>query len=205
MKKLIVLLSLFFAVSLVMQAQNIKYGIRGGFGLSKPWNHKDTDMKSSYKVGFTSDITLLDNLSLQPALYFTNKGYKMSETGMEFIQNANYLELPISVALKIPLGGSLKLAINIGPYFACGVGGKSKLTLLGVEDDWKTFKGDGAIADAVSRFDWGATAGVALEIYFIDISVNYDLGLKNLSSMTQEEKKDNMKNGMLWFAVGIRY
>lgn len=207
MKKLIILSVLLFSIVFVSQAQ-MKSGIKVGYGVADARGMGDTDGKTSFKIGVSSDIYLSKFFGLRPALYISNKGYEKAVVGATLKTSANYLELPVCFALKLPLTKNIRVSANAGPYFAYGIGGKTKIKGIEVNEKWKTFEGktiDDIEYAAVERFDWGGTFAFSIGLFAINIGINYDLGLKNIYKMQKPDRRENMKNGMWWFSVGFLF
>ena len=87
------------------------------------------------------------------------------------------------------------LVVNAGPYFACGIAGKTKFD-LGNDTERKvdTF-GD----DALKRFDAGLGVGVALEFGRIIAGLDGQFGLVDV------EKVGNPKNMNFSIIVGYKF
>ncbi len=48
---------------------------------------------------------------------------------MQYVEHAKmhelYLQIPVMVAARLPLGENYHASLGLGPYIACGVGGKT--------------------------------------------------------------------------------
>lgn len=71
--------------------------------------------------------------------------------------------------------------MNAGPYFACGIAGKTKIAGESV----KTFGDDGV---DFKRFDAGLGVGVALEFGRIIAGLDGQFGLVNILEVGQSEE-----------------
>ena len=109
--------------------------------------------------------------------------------------NAMYLELPVMAAARFNVADNTNLVVNAGPYFACGIAGKTKFD-LGNDTERKvdTF-GD----DALKRFDAGLGVGVALEFGRIIAGLDGQFGLVDV------QKLGNPKNMNFSIVVGYKF
>lgn len=206
MKKRVVLLVLACSMAFVSQGQVVA-GLKGGIGNATA-RGKETQGKLSYKAGIAMDIGLAKFFSICPALYFSSKGYEKPVFGGTLKANSNFLELPLNFAFKLPLSKKFKLSLHVGPYVAYGIAGTTKLEGNSFDESWKTFEG-GTFADlqydAAKRFDWGGTAGFNIELFFLHVGINYDLGLRDIYSIPKIDRKEAMKNGMWWVSVALLF
>ncbi|MGI6219252.1 MAG: porin family protein [Bacteroidaceae bacterium] len=141
--------------------EGITFGVRAGVNLSNAAmnddakGESDTKMKAGFNVGVIADIPVMQSLYVQPGLYFSTKGVKTEQEytedyGMgdvnykdETSVNAMYIEIPINVSWRHNLTDALQLQVYTGPYFAFGVGGKTKSTesvSFGGESESKEYK-----------------------------------------------------------------
>ena len=121
--------------------EGISFGFRAGVNLSNAAMNDDakrgTDPKmlAGFHVGAIVDIPVMQSLYVQPGLYFSTKGVKTEYENSEYPEensetsvNAMYLEIPINVSWRYNFSDMLQLQVYTGPYFAVGVGGKTKTT-----------------------------------------------------------------------------
>ena len=151
----------------------------------------DLNAKVGFKLGGGFEYAFTDTWSLQPSLFLTSKGAKKDGNSI----NAMYLELPVMAAARFNVADNTNLVVNAGPYFACGIAGKTKFD-LGNDTERKvdTF-GD----DALKRFDAGLGVGVALEFGRIIAGLDGQFGLVDV------EKVGNPKNMNFSIIVGYKF
>jgi len=191
-----------------------KYGIVGGLNLADMLI-KDDDgtysddfkMQPGFHVGVLVDMPLTDMLSVEPGLLLETKGLNgklMDEFGSYESKITNYyLDVPVTLKATHALNDGMKLYGKIGLYLGIGLSGKEKwegtyegITESGTDDiSWGS--GDD---DHFKRLDYGATAGVGVQISKITVGASYDLGLANISSDTSYGAKIN--NKLLKFSIG---
>lgn len=187
----------------------------------------DANQLTSFQVGVVGDVKLGTSLlHLQPGLLFTGKGSKVQKgtNGQAgyFKQtfNPRYLELPVNIVVKAPVGKTSRFFVGAGPYIAMGIAGKIKTEgtriLTGSysndrditfsNDDPTTFsEEEGSGFGVVRRFDYGVNGTAGIEGKSIVLGVNYGLGLAKLQSGSNSNEDNNNKNRVLSFTVGFKF
>ncbi len=175
-----VLFVLFALISVAGFSQITGWNAKVGMNFSNYTGDLDLNAKVGFKLGGGFEYAFTDTWSLQPSLFLTSKGAKKDGNSI----NAMYLELPVMAAARFNVADNTNLVVNAGPYFACGIAGKTKFD-LGNDTERKvdTF-GD----DALKRFDAGLGVGVALEFGRIIAGLDGQFGLVDV------EKVGNPKN-----------
>lgn len=120
MKKLLIVA---FALMMIgkANAQNKlpSFGIKAGLNFSNIIKTDDSNFKTNYNTGFNAGVFLnlpvVDRLSFQPELMFSQKGYKSDRTGVlgdgTLTQTTNWIEIPILADVEAAKGFN----IYIGP------------------------------------------------------------------------------------------
>lgn len=116
-------------------AQPVTFGVRAGMNVATVGGDED-DAKS--KIGFFGglgvDFNIVNSLSINSGLFFTQKGCKTDDTDMDIEgypidANArftmNFIELPVYLSYRLPLNLESSLQVFFGPYFDYGVYGKA--------------------------------------------------------------------------------
>lgn len=201
-----VLAVLLALVSTVTFAQ-VSWNVKGGLNLSSYMgkNSDNSEIKLGGRVGLGMEYAINEMVSLQPSLYYTTKGVKYSESASAFGLTANadlkctqmYLEVPIDLQFRFKLADDMNLIMAAGPYIACGVGGKTKLSgdIAGYKGkkDWDTFGDDG-----LRRFDAGANLELGMEFDPVIVGVSSQLGFCNVV-------ESGPKNMNIGFFVGYKF
>lgn len=199
--------------------EKITFGVRAGLNVNSLSTPGDSGLKSriGYHVGAVMDWNAAKNLYVQPGLYFTTRGAKSSEEGMEMKINMNYLQIPISVSYRFPVSQQVKIDVNAGPYIALGLGGKAKFSgdydyddysydydydyddddYYGGGDEMKMFGSEGLC----KRFDAGLRFGAGVHIKQFSVGLCYDLGLMNIA----RESEGKLKNGSFQISLGYNF
>ncbi len=234
--KLLLLTAVAITSSASMQAQvkNLNPGgiyIKGGLSLSNisvNTNGTVNDAKTltAFHAGIVGDIPLLPILSLQAGLSLNGKGAKSEYYADNNNKNDNYikakfnplyLELPVNLVLKFPIGDNSRFFIGAGPYAAIGIGGKTKtdVKILGVSsssDENITFNNDNptttqqedASFTRVRKFDYGVNALAGIETGKLLLGVNYGLGLTKINSNGDNNSNDKNKYRVFSVSVGFK-
>lgn len=187
----------------------------------------EANQLSSFQVGLLTDIPLSGNtLVLQPGVLYTGKGAKVQRgtagTSGYFKQtfNPRYIEVPLNVLVKAPIGSSSRFFVGAGPYVAVGIGGNVKTegtrAILGdynyerditfSDDDPTTFnEEEGTGLGVVRRFDYGLNGSAGIEGKSLILGVNYGYGLAKLQSGTNSGEDNNNKHRVLSFTLGFKF
>jgi Outer membrane protein beta-barrel domain len=227
MKKLVLVILPSFFILLTASAQ--KAVLRGGINLANVsitdnGRIDDANTLTSFQVGFIGDVHLAPFLSLQPGLLLTGKGSKTqsgdpsSANYFKATSNPLYVEVPLNLVLKAPIGGDAKFFAGAGPYIAVGVAGKNKTEgkIFGASfssekniewsnDDPTTLSyEEGAGFGIMKRFDYGLNGTAGIETKNIVLSANYGLGLAKLQSGSNSSEDDKNKHRVLSFTIGFK-
>lgn len=187
----------------------------------------EANQLTSFQVGVIGDLKLGTSLlSLQPGLLFTGKGSKIQNgtAGQPgyYKQTFNpmYLEVPVNLVVKLPIGSSSRFFIGAGPYAAIGIAGDVETegtTILGQtysfekdiefsNDDPTTFnEEEGAGLGLVRRFDYGLNGTAGIEGKNLVLGINYGLGLAKLQSGSNSGDDNNNKHRVLSFTLGFKF
>ena len=102
-----------------------------------------------------------------------------------------YLNIPIHIGYKFPVGRNVSLFINAGPYFNIGLFGKAKETITPDKGTATTKEMVGNVFSdkMLNRFDWGLGFRAGTEIArHIQLSIGYDWGMKNINKSGVDNK-----------------
>lgn len=183
----------------------------------------DANTLTSFNVGFALDLPIGTGLSIQPGLLFTGKGTKAEqgkETDLNYYRatsNPMYIELPVNLVGKIPIGTSTNILLGGGGYAAMGVTGKNKIKgkSIGIgytseydikysNDDPTTQPEENAGFGKLKRFDYGLNAVGGLDFGKVQLTANYGYGLVKLNSGTNNRDNDNNKHRVLSVSLGLK-
>lgn len=223
MKKLLTIVALMVLGATTSFAQ---LGLRAGVNFNNIGKDaKDepilkAENKTGFHIGAVYNIDLIGSFSIEPGLYFSQKGFTLdgevmldagdpnqslfdlSSYSLKGDANMNYLEVPVNVKYKLLDLSILGLDAHIGPFVAYGLGGKLKGENGG--KDFKLFDKD---EGDYNRLDFGLQMGVgAVLINKIYAGVNYDMSLTKINE-AEGIKKDNLKekNHVWMISVGLNF
>jgi long-subunit fatty acid transport protein len=192
MKKIVLLIISFFAISTNVDAQ-IRFGGTGGLTLVSQSITNTAGVSPSTKgkliasnVGFLMEAPFANKFAIQAGLSYNPKGVKTTLGSTESNISLDYLEIPINVFYKV----TDKFSVGAGPYVAYALGGGSVVNGKDVAVKFGT--GENKRLD----FGVGFTAGYEVAKGSI-ISLNYSLGLIDISDNSNVSIKNR--------GIGISY
>ena len=202
----------------------VTFGIRAGVNMANI-SGSDSDGSSysfgnrtSFHIGVTADIPIMQSLYVQTGLFFQNKGYKFEETDNysdyyddyynKTTETAKpmYLEIPVLASYRYNVSDAIQLQINLGPYFGYGIGGKMKEeTSLYGEKESKEYDyfGDADETCGFKRFNCGLQVGAGLTFsdhYYLGF--NYQFGLSNIND---SDDFDSIKDRNWMISLGYNF
>jgi len=153
------------------------------FGLDDD-RYTDFDWKSSVNFGVVVDLRKSQKFVFRPGIYYSCKGFKIDDEVFPKT-NLNYLEMPLLAVFQQPIKDKIILEIQVGPYFAYGIGGKyeyeenivknNKGEFVGVYTKYKSFK-DEDVIQPYKRFDCGINAGLGINYNHFYLGASYEIG-----------------------------
>ena len=178
MRKIVSLVLLLTAMTLSLQAQGVKFGLKGGLNISKMSLNKDvikSDNQTGFYVGPTVKISLPLSFGLDIAALYDQRSADV-ETGTSAASGSNQttpatgtekitqktLNIPVNLRYNIGLGGSAGIYLAAGPQFGFPVGDKV----------YNTKVGEYRLKDANLSINFGA--GVYL-LKHLEIGFTYNL------------------------------
>lgn len=187
MKKTILVTVFLVALSVNMQAQLVKFGIKGGVNYANQTgsditvnstNYK-TSAITSYHAGLIAEIKLVDSFAIQPELLYSTQGATYKNAVEEFRNELGYLSIPVLAK------------INLNKFVSLEVGPQASF-LLSERNNFD-------VKDA-NTFDFAVVGGLGLNITKnIFIQGRYGLGL------TDASKDAQVKNSVVQVSAGIKF
>jgi opacity protein-like surface antigen len=180
MKKIIVLIVLMLVSTTNVQAQLLKFGIKGGLNYANlTGTDIQTDALTSYHIGLLAEIKVSDKFALQPELLYSTQGATYKTIVGDIDNKLGYLSIPIMA--KIYFNNSVSL--ELGPQASF---------LLSEKDAFDI--------ENQSTFDFAVAAGLGVKITkSIFIQGRYVLGL------TEVSKNAQTKNSVVQLSAGILF
>jgi len=192
-------------VFISLQGQ-VKFGPKVGVNLSTMTLKSsglsfDPTMQVGFHVGVISEISITDNLVLQPGIFYSTKGSKFKISHSQLSYEASiapgYVDIPINLNYYFGTGNT-KIAFFAGPYIAYGIGGKTKSD--GESADISFGNTDN---DDMKPLDFGINIGAGVNLNGLLISAQYGLGLANLVPSTTGDAE--MKNRVIGISLAYLF
>jgi outer membrane protein OmpA-like peptidoglycan-associated protein len=193
------LLLLLFAAS-VIKAQ-FRVGIAGGPNISSVVERNNLpgwdSIKNNYStrtglhIGVIADLRFSprSKFYFQPAVFFYNKGrsYTSPDDSIgaiktyTFSQFVNYMDMPLNLVFKLPLGQKVKFILGGGPYISFFYNGKEKTETSYNSGDFETTEDNdlpvGTKPGQYKTFDYGVNGLAGFEIGRLSITGNFSQGM----------------------------
>ncbi|MBO9731410.1 MAG: PorT family protein [Chitinophaga sp.] len=186
--------------------QQVTFGLKAGFsianfllkdeGITK--KRTDTKICPAFQAGVIADIPLAEQLSLQPGLFFSQKGAVindidngLSNQKVKSKVRLNYLEFPVNFIYRYQAGNG-KLFVGLGAYVAYGLSGTMKVSTDtgSIPVKFRDMPNWTINALFVKPFDAGANFMIGYELKKgLLFNINYSLGLVNTDSYLEETQK----------------
>ena len=226
---LTILFVLLTTASNIIYAQT-KVGIKAGVNFSNMMitnengNKENTQSTPGFLLGLTADIPVTGDLYIQPAILYSNQGFKQETGGFygsatNFEVKASYIEVPLNMLYKPRLGAG-HLLVGAGPYIGYGTGGNWKSdTDVAIGDMIIGDKGDVIFRnDAVDGgnlesytygrpLDYGANFLAGYEFFGqLSVQFNAQVGLANLEpKFGGIERESKLKNTGFGISLGYKF
>lgn len=194
--------------------QPVRFTIRGGvnfanIGVSGGGESESLGSRTAFNAGVGVDIPIIESFYVQTGLYYTSKGYKRTEdvelpypyngysVSLTAKGNPAYLELPVLASYRYNFNDATQLEVNVGPYFAFGIGGKEKTEEVTAFDkstetaEIVTEEND-FFGDDVKKFDMGLQVGLGVTfLKHVYLGVAYEFGFVNMFKDSDDVKAKN--------------
>lgn len=207
----------FLLMHFYSNAQDLSIGITGGgiFSNQKIENEAidllnidyDTKNRFSWQAGLLLDLEVESNVTVQPGLLFSNKGYRYEDEddGFEIETKSKplYLHIPVPVLLFHELD-NIKIYGGAGPYVSFGIGGEietdGEILNFGFDDEGDIDWGSDD-SDNYKTTDVGIVLNAGVRKDNLQLGLAYDLGLRNIAPNADE---DNIARNRS-FSINIAY
>jgi len=189
---------------------------------SPGWSDNVKDYYSTrfgFHAGLIGDIPFSSKspLHFQPALIYSSKGRKFSTPSFEDLvaievqnikfvhqqQYLNYIDIPLNLVLKFPVGGNSRFILGGGPQPSLLIGGKETTVVndgaLSVGQTNKPAKGSGPGTYKSVDFSLNALMGFEFGQFFI--TANYARSFGNF--YTAKDYDGNFRHNIIGGSVGL--
>lgn len=200
-------------MSYTIQAQ-VTFGLRAGLNLSKQQikndehhfsdEHNYKQLKGAH-LGFILDFKIKNSYSLESGFLFNTKGYRsINRIGYVTTEEHIYLfciDIPINLKYTLQLKNN-KVFVTTGPYISKLLFGKGIGESAGSINETYSIdmKIGNSSTDDYRKYDFGWSFGAGIELGTFVFSVNYGLGIRNLSP--DKENNLSIRNRVFSLSVG---
>jgi len=181
MKKFFSLVLLLSAMTMAVQAQNIKFGVKGGLDIQKmEFDNSvfNTDNKLGWFVGPTLQVSLpIGGLGVEIAGLYNQKKYEVNDESI--IQKS--ILVPVNARLNLGIGSTAGIYVAAGPQFSFNVG----------DDEFKWEKANIENTFQLKKSAFSVNLGAG--IYFTDhleIGFAYNIALGSTADATWGKATD---------------
>ena len=187
MKRIILVAVILLAASVDMQAQMVKFGIKGGLNYANQTgndititsNNYNKEAITSYHAGLVAEIKVTDGFSVQPELLYSTKGATYKNALEEFKNELGYLSIP--VLAKFHLNNTVSL--DLGPQASFLLSERKNVNFKEAE-----------------TFEFGAAGGLGL-----NITKNFFLQGRYVLGLTEATKEAKVKNSVVQISAGFTF
>ena len=140
MKKILFVVAL-LAATMTVNAQGLKFGIKGGLNLTKMTFSKDvysSDNQAGFYLGPTLKLSLPLGFCVDAAALYDRRSAKVESDNLTGVQGAGdekikqkSIQIPINARYNIGLGSEAGIYLAVGPQFGFPVGDKVYNTKVG--------------------------------------------------------------------------
>ena len=201
----------------------VAWNVKAGMNVSKITNYGVNDMKPGYQFGVGMDYFFTGHWGIQPSLMIISKGLKSngdlySGNIAEYLYhppnasysetvNRMYLEMPVMLAYRFNVSGTVKLVFNGGGYVSYGIGGKYRFHVTLFEGGSAEKTSGSSFDERTHRLDFGLGAGTALEYKNrYTVSLFAEWGLKDTFKPVYTQKNTvKLSNQTYGLNIGYKF
>ncbi|MDD2387270.1 MAG: porin family protein [Bacteroidales bacterium] len=210
MKK-IVLLVVFVSFTALINAQGLHFGPQVGFSLTSfieksDFATPDYNLKMGYQLGLAAEFEIMSFVYVGASVSFFEKGTKTVNTFSKTKLKLGYLDIPIYIGYKVPLG-NISVFGNVGPYSSLALVGKysyhSEYGGYEIDEDHPVEFGNES--GLIKRFDTGVVFGGGVEFMQWQLKANYALGFVDLAPADYVSAKNSVLNITCTYFIGRNF
>jgi len=199
MKKLIII-GFILAAAVQVFSQGLHYGVYGGLSMAtilerNEWaGELNKNTKLGFQLGASVEYEVLSFLSVGTDIGFLQKGDKIKDQFATSRASIGYLDIPLIIGYKIPLG-NFKITAMVGPYTSIAIVGTKSFVLnpdLEPDFEWNfeetghdAYIDDGTAffgeeLNSYKRFDSGISFGLKVQYSKYRLSASYSRGFVDI-------------------------
>lgn len=180
MKKLFLVTALAVFGFSNVNAQDIKFGVKGGFNLANMSGDNTSELKTvtAFNLGVMSEISITNKFSFQPEILYSGQGYSFNNN----VVALSYINVPLMAKYYVYKKFSLEAGPQVGYLF------NAKSEDIDVKDSFK-------------KVDFGANLGLGYKLENgLNFGARYNFGLSNINNVKGDS--DKIRNGTLQVSIG---
>jgi hypothetical protein len=180
MKKLLLVTALAVFGFSNVNAQDIKFGVKGGFNLANISGNNTSELETvtAFNFGVMSEISITKKFSFQPEILYSGQGYGYDKE----VVALSYINVPLMAKYYV----YKKLSLEAGPQVGYLFNAKSE----GID-----------VKDSFKKVDFGANLGLGYKLENgLNFGARYNFGLSNINNI--EGDSDKYRNGALQVSIG---
>jgi long-subunit fatty acid transport protein len=184
-------------------AQEVKFGVKGGINLSSfTGDVEDPSSKVGFQAGGFAEIKLTDEFSIQPELLYSLQGAKRDESGFGYFSkstlNLSYLNIPVMVKYYV----IEKFSFEAGPQIGFLLSAKEDIegNAYGESTSEKV-----DVKDELKSMDFGVNFGAGYDFTEnISAGIRYNFGLSNIADFGDGDNR-KIKNSVFSLSIGYKF
>jgi hypothetical protein len=192
-------------------AQRVMLQPEVGVNFSNISNVEEEGVTTSSRTGFVAGVGVLfglsERFSIGTGAYYSQQGVKVTDTdptfGGEGTLKLDYIQVPLTLGIAFPTGGSVTPSIFAGPMI--GFKASCKLTI----DSSSANCDDQGVDITLKSTDFSALfgAGIAIAAGSGSFIINgwYSLGLTDIDDSSDTSSTESNKNSFFGFGVGYAF
>ncbi len=212
MKNLIII-TLFLSIAGMLSAQGLSFGPQIGVSATSfieknsfGTTNDDKSSKMGFQIGAAAEFEIMSFLYVGASASFFQKGVKYSGDDYKSKLKLGYIDIPIYVGYKVPLG-NISVFGNVGPYTSVAIVGESYYysDFGGIEfEETMDVELSGDMA-YYKRFDSGVAFGGGVEFKQYQIKANYSIGFVDVTTSEFVSAKNSVFNITATYFIGRNF
>ena len=182
MKKFILSGVLAISSMLAVQAQNVKFGVKGGLNLSKLTSTDGAKVLAGFNAGALANFKLDESWAIQPEVQYSTQGTKAQKDILGILTTAgtmklDYVNVPVLAQYHIEA-----FYLEAGPQIGFMTAAKAKSGNVTVD-----------VKDSMKSVDFGLNFGFGYQLDMgLGIGARYNFGLTNVYDSDKIDRKNSV-------------
>ena len=182
-----------------IMAKGVKFGYNFA-NISSTDDEIEYNLKTGFAVGGFLILGIRENLDIRPEVLYSTKGtiakFDFWGTAYKVTGSLNYIEIPILLQYLLPIKGSFKPYVFMGPALGIKLSAKVKLEVEGEEEEIEDIEED------IKSKDFGLVFGAgAVLVDKISFEIRYNIGLSPIYYTSPSDSRNRVISIMLGFII----